>query len=114
MSYFSGLCQDSKKIQKIFEKAIDKSVGMCYNMQVVKTRPVGQAVKTLASHAGNMGSIPVRVTKTKGHSNECPFCFGDLSRKRDSDGNRTFKLVRALLRRMGTKHCPAAFVSKAL
>ena len=24
--------------------------------------PVGQAVKTLASHAGNMGSIPVRVT----------------------------------------------------
>ena len=29
------------------------------------TRPVGQAVKTLASHAGNMGSIPVRVTKTQ-------------------------------------------------
>ena len=26
-------------------------------------RPVGQAAKTLASHAGNMGSIPVRVTK---------------------------------------------------
>ena len=37
---------------------------MCYNMQVVKARPVGQAVKTLASHAGNMGSIPVRVTIT--------------------------------------------------
>ena len=29
------------------------------------TRPVGQAVKTLASHAENMGSIPVRVTKIK-------------------------------------------------
>ena len=29
----------------------------------VDVRPVGQAVKTLASHAGNMGSIPVRVTK---------------------------------------------------
>ena len=28
-----------------------------------KARPVGQAVKTLASHAENMGSIPVRVTK---------------------------------------------------
>ena len=28
-------------------------------------RPVGQAVKTLASHAGNMGSIPVRVTKKR-------------------------------------------------
>ena len=26
-------------------------------------RPVGQAVKTAASHAANMGSIPVRVTK---------------------------------------------------
>ena len=26
------------------------------------TRPVGQAVKTAASHAANMGSIPVRVT----------------------------------------------------
>ncbi len=25
-------------------------------------RPVGQAVKTLASHAGNRGSIPLRVT----------------------------------------------------
>ena len=34
-------------------------------MQVVTTRPVGQAVKTLASHAGNMGSIPVRVTKIR-------------------------------------------------
>ena len=30
-----------------------------------KARPVGQAVKTLASHAENMGSIPVRVTKKR-------------------------------------------------
>ena len=36
---------------------------MCYNNYA--KRPVGQAVKTLASHAGNMGSIPVRVTKKK-------------------------------------------------
>ena len=36
---------------------------MWYNNQAVKQRPVGQAAKTLASHAGNMGSIPVRVTK---------------------------------------------------
>ena len=27
------------------------------------TWPVGQAVKTAASHAANMGSIPVRVTR---------------------------------------------------
>ena len=31
-------------------------------------RPVGQAVKTSASHAENMGSIPVRVTKKDRHS----------------------------------------------
>ena len=29
---------------------------------VIILSPVGQAVKTLASHAGNMGSIPIRVT----------------------------------------------------
>ena len=27
------------------------------------TRPVGQVVKTAASHAANMGSTPVRVTR---------------------------------------------------
>ena len=32
-------------------------------LTVSKPRPVGQAVKTLASHAEIMGSIPVRVTK---------------------------------------------------
>ena len=31
--------------------------------QVAATRPVGQAVKTPPFHGGNMGSIPVRVTK---------------------------------------------------
>ena len=33
--------------------------------QIAATRPVGQAVKTPPFHGGNMGSIPVRVTKTK-------------------------------------------------
>ena len=33
-----------------------------YNNQARKQWLVGQAVKTLASHAENMGSIPVRVT----------------------------------------------------
>ena len=38
--------------------------------------PVGQSVKTLASHAENMGSIPVRVTKTKeGVLLHSFFCF---------------------------------------
>lgn len=34
---------------------------MCYHRKVVWL--VGQAVKTPASHAGNVGSIPARVTK---------------------------------------------------
>ena len=46
-----------------------------------KARPVGQAVKTLASHAENMGSIPVRVTNTqKAGQKSCFFfflCVGD-------------------------------------
>ncbi len=43
----------------------------------MKRRPVGQAAKTLASHAGNMGSIPVRVTKKRTeHIVLCSF-FGD-------------------------------------
>ena len=33
--------------------------------QIAATRPVGQKVKTPPFHGGNMGSIPVRVTKTK-------------------------------------------------
>ena len=31
----------------------------------IKRWPVGQAVKTSPFHGGNMGSIPVRVTKTE-------------------------------------------------
>ena len=33
-------------------------------LQKQTTWPVGQAVKTAASHAANMGSIPVRVTNS--------------------------------------------------
>ena len=41
-------------------------------------RLVGQAVKTLASHAENMGSIPVRVTIKKAQAllvSACAFLF---------------------------------------
>ena len=50
---------------------------ICYNTKALKTRPVGQAVKTLASHAENMGSIPVRVTNKKKQAlqSECLFLF---------------------------------------
>ena len=52
-------------------------MSMCYNMQVVKIRPIGQAVKTLASHAGNSGSIPGWVTKKSRKHNVLPAFFGD-------------------------------------
>ena len=66
-----------------FEKSIDKRLGMCYNSKVTRTRPVGQAVKTLASHAGNMGSIPVRVTRNrKRHCSAVPFPISDEFVKR--------------------------------
>ena len=41
--------------------------------QVAATRPVGQAVKTPPFHGGNMGSIPVRVTKKDTHHPVCVF-----------------------------------------
>ena len=46
---------------------------MWYNNKAVKQWPVGQAAKTLASHAGNMGSIPVRVTSKR--LRNCPESF---------------------------------------
>ena len=39
------------------------------------SRPVGQAVKTLASHAEIMGSIPVRVTNQRSIAIAVLFCF---------------------------------------
>ena len=45
-------------------------------LSVMLIWPVGQAVKTLASHAENMGSIPVRVTKKAEHlKGVLLFCF---------------------------------------
>ena len=64
MNCDADISKKSQKNQKTFQKPIDKSDEMCYNMQVVKTWPIGQAVKTLASHAGNSGSIPGWVTIT--------------------------------------------------
>ena len=48
---------------------------MWYNNKVARTWPIGQAVKTLASHAGNSGSIPGWVTKIKKDASCVLFCF---------------------------------------
>ena len=53
------------------EKYVDKPRFIWYIIQAIFLRswPVGQAVKTAASHAVNVGSIPARVTKK--HSSLC-------------------------------------------
>ena len=48
---------------------------MWYNIKVVEIRPIGQAVKTLASHAGNSGSIPGWVTKKEATPKGVVFFF---------------------------------------
>ena len=58
--------QKKKKLfSSFFQKPIDFLIFVWYNTPVPIQWPVGQAVKTLASHAENMGSIPVRVTNIK-------------------------------------------------
>ena len=42
---------------------LDKCRIVCYTVKAI--RPVGQAAKTPPSQGGNMGSIPVRVTKNR-------------------------------------------------
>ena len=44
-------------------------------------RPVGQAVKTPPFHGGNMGSIPVRVTKKQSTSVGCFFTYRYAERR---------------------------------
>ena len=71
-----------------------------YNSQAMQKRLVGQAVKTSASHAENMGSIPVRVTIENGHQSRCPFSILWWTRMRN--------LTRRLRQRrfaLGSKHC---------
>ena len=49
-----------------FALAGQDNTGSCPS-QIAATRPVGQKVKTPPFHGGNMGSIPVRVTKNPDH-----------------------------------------------
>ena len=56
-----------KKIKKTFKNPLTNREENSIIDKLNTARPVGQAVKTLASHAENMGSIPVRVTKQKHH-----------------------------------------------
>ena len=61
----SGYCRSARiygGVTQLVEYPVHTRYVTCSN-QVAATRPVGQAVKTPPFHGGNMGSIPVRVTK---------------------------------------------------
>ena len=62
-------------ILKIFKKGLTSK----FNYDIISGSqgqwPIGQAVKTLASHAGNSGSIPGWVTKNKKEQQSCSFLF---------------------------------------
>ena len=53
-------------IAQLVEHSVHTRSVIC-SSQIAATRPVGQAVKTPPFHGGNMGSIPVRVTKKRNH-----------------------------------------------
>ena len=69
----------SKKGQEYRKKGCNLAFVVIYYLST-KQWPIGQAVKTLASHAGNSGSIPGWVTRERSTSNEVLFSFsGDPS-----------------------------------
>jgi hypothetical protein len=61
-------------LKRNFKNRLDKSTKRWYDNKAVWL--VGQAVKTPPSHGGNMGSIPIRVTrKIPETSSFRDFCF---------------------------------------
>ena len=67
-----------QKNKKSLKKILTNSKKGCIIDRLTQQWPVGQAVKTSASHAENMGSIPVRVTKREHHQSWwCFLFFGD-------------------------------------
>ena len=61
-------------IAQLVEHSVHTRSVIC-SSQIAATRPVGQAVKTPPFHGGNMGSIPVRVTKKEQPSNRMVVLF---------------------------------------
>ena len=64
-----------KFFKKLFKNPLTNGEKGCIIDKLNTARPVGQAVKTLASHAENMGSIPVRVTNKKKQALLVGACF---------------------------------------
>ena len=68
--YNSSCCSSNSRVSggiaQLVEHPVHTRVVIC-SSQIAATRPVGQKVKTPPFHGGNMGSIPVRVTKKSRH-----------------------------------------------
>ena len=60
-------------IAQLVEHSVHTRSVICSSQIAATIRPVGQAVKTPPFHGGNMGSIPVRVTKNR-QASACRFC----------------------------------------
>ena len=72
-------------------------VACCFSEILYSIRPVGQAVKTRPFHGCNMGSIPVRVTKTSCSQGSRMFFFVSMWFG-PTYGNRTARARRPLRR----------------
>ena len=83
---------------------------MWYNIKVVERWPVGQAVKTLASHAGNSGSIPGWVTIKKDTRLSVFFCAHSRDQTRRLGGRQCFASLLSI--RRITKQTDAQRVGK--
>ena len=81
--FFIKSPKETKKSEKSFKNPLTKSKKDSIIDKLNKARPVGQAVKTLASHAENMGSIPVRVTNKKRQALLVGACLFLLRLRRD-------------------------------
>ena len=84
-------------IAQLVEHPVHTRVVIC-SSQIAATRPVGQKVKTPPFHGGNMGSIPVRVTKKETiHSDG--FFFGYLYVEPGASGSTARKFCAPAQRR---------------
>ncbi len=67
--------KDKKLLQNPLQNPTRCAIILTVLRSTANSRPVGQAVKTLASHAEIMGSIPVRVTNQRSIAIAVLFCF---------------------------------------
>ena len=86
------------------EHPVHTRVVICSSQIAATIRPVGQAVKTPPFHGGNMGSIPVRVTK-KEVTRMCDLFFGDPY----IGENTSFEGKHFAIVRWRATHCVAYF-----